>query len=88
LSEIIIAVFSAQSILGTVILLGLYLKENAKKMSLGAELACLIGLLAPVPIVLLGKYLFNSPDLVNAAPLVSIFIAVVVLFVTPKRKTI
>lgn len=83
ISDIIIAVFSAQSIIGILVLCGFILKDKTKNMTKGAERASLLGLCLPIPIVFIGITL-KSPDLVNVAPLISILIALPVLFFSKK----
>ena len=85
ISDIIIAVFSAQAILGTLVLIGFSLGGRARTMGRGAVRSAAAGLILPIPLVILGKML-GSPDLVNGAPLVSIIVAVVLLFATGKEE--
>ncbi len=78
ISDIIIAVFSAQSIIGILVICGFILKERAKKMNKGAERAAIIALCLPIPLVSIGIFL-KSQDIINIAPLLSIMIALPVL---------
>lgn len=86
LTDIIFAVFAAQSILGVLVLVGLFLPERAKKMGQAAITAAILGLVLPIPIVIIGKVL-DEVDLISAAPIISVLIAMIALFVIPARAS-
>lgn len=86
LGEIIIGVFGAQAILGFLVLYSILSPEGARQRPRGAVAAAFIGLVLPVPLVVVGKVL-QLPDLTNAAPLISISIALLALRLIPREKS-
>ena len=85
ISELIVAVFSAQSIIGVLIIYAILFPNKAQIMGKGALYSSILGLIMPIPLVIIGK-LVEDNNIINGAPLLSIIIAVIILFAYPKDK--
>lgn len=82
LQNLIFGVFSAQVILGILVIYSIVRPKKASRRTHGALWSAVVGLVLPIPIVIAGS-LAGSRSLVASAPVLSTMIALPVLFLAP-----